>query len=127
MAKSDNVTYLATSYCDGTQLSVITNTSCTVSSSIFNGSPYFIQWGNSIYAIVAATNIYGTSSFSPIGNGAVIITVPGAPTISTSSGTYTITTSSVRFICAASNKVVGASVIDYSVYWDQGSANWALA
>jgi hypothetical protein len=57
----------------------------------------------------------------------VIITVPGAPTISTSSGTFTITTSSVRFIWVASNNVVGAAVIDYSVWWDQGSANWALA
>jgi len=37
------------------------------------------MWGMSVFATVSATNIYGTSTDSISGNGAVILTVPSKP------------------------------------------------
>lgn len=37
------------------------------------------MWGNSVYAKLLAINAYGESSYSPEGNGGVIITNPDAP------------------------------------------------
>ena len=39
-----------------------------------------MNWGSSIYAKVLAQNIYGNSIFSPVGNGALILTNPDSPT-----------------------------------------------
>jgi hypothetical protein len=42
-------------------------------------TPFNIEWGSSIYAKVIATNQYGDSEISDVGNGAIIITYPDAP------------------------------------------------
>jgi hypothetical protein len=42
-------------------------------------SPYFIPWGGDIFAFIIATNVYGDSEHSDIGNGAKIITYPIPP------------------------------------------------
>jgi hypothetical protein len=41
--------------------------------------PYNLPWGSSIYAKLYATNSYGDSETSEVGNGAVILTNPDAP------------------------------------------------
>jgi len=43
-------------------------------------APYHLAWGTSVYAKVAAFNMIGVSLVSDEGNGAVILTVPDAPT-----------------------------------------------
>jgi len=53
--------------------------SCTVPATALNGSPYLLDWGSSIWAKVAASNVYGISDYSEEGNGAIILTVPDAP------------------------------------------------
>ncbi len=52
---------------------------CTIPATTLNGSPYLLAWGSSIFAKVAASNVYGLSAFSAAGNGAIIVTVPDAP------------------------------------------------
>jgi hypothetical protein len=42
-------------------------------------SPFSIQWGSDIYAKVSAINLYGSSTESDAGNGAIILTNPDAP------------------------------------------------
>jgi hypothetical protein len=42
--------------------------------------PFDIPWGSSIWARVQAVNVIGNSEFSEAGNGAMILSVPGAPT-----------------------------------------------
>jgi hypothetical protein len=42
-------------------------------------SPYYFTWGASIFAKVIATNKYGDSLESDIGNGAILMTNPDAP------------------------------------------------
>jgi len=43
-------------------------------------APFDIPFGSSIYAKVKAFNIIGSSDFSEVGNDAVILSVPSAPT-----------------------------------------------
>lgn len=74
------MTYLSTPSCDGTSSSVVTSASCTFASSVVNGAPFLVDWGNSVWAKVSATNAYGTTDFSTPGNGATIITGPDPPT-----------------------------------------------
>jgi len=39
-----------------------------------------LPWGSSVYVKVVAYNLYGDSAESIVGNGAVILTIPDAPT-----------------------------------------------
>jgi hypothetical protein len=41
--------------------------------------PFSLYWGDSVWAKVIATNVYGDSVESVEGNGAIIITYPDAP------------------------------------------------
>ena len=41
--------------------------------------PFSWPWGSSIYAQLSAINVYGTSTTSAVGNGALILTFPDAP------------------------------------------------
>lgn len=42
--------------------------------------PFETPWGASIWVRVLATNVIGSSEFSEAGNGAILLSVPGAPT-----------------------------------------------
>ena len=77
--KSDGNFQSNPTYCDGTNSAIISARSCSIPALAINGSPYLKAWGSSIWAKVSATNAYGTSDFSTLGNGAVIVTVPDAP------------------------------------------------
>lgn len=65
--------------CDGTDAAIISALSCSIPVSVLITTPYNLDWGDSVYAKVAATNEKGTSSQSSSGNGAKIITYPDAP------------------------------------------------
>jgi hypothetical protein len=67
--------------CDGSSVTVQSSTSCYVPISVLLGSPYMLSLGSSVTAKIAAVNVIGTSEYSPIGNGAVILMsyAPDAP------------------------------------------------
>lgn len=46
---------------------------------VLRASPFSLNWGDSVYAKVQATNIKGVSEESDAGNGAKIVTSPDAP------------------------------------------------
>jgi hypothetical protein len=78
--ESDLVTY--TEYkptCDGSSSSVYSVRVCSIPISVLRSAPFNLAWGDSVHAIIAASNLYGQSVFSADGNGAVILTVPDAP------------------------------------------------
>lgn len=52
---------------------------CTVSFATLTGSPYLLPWGTNVKAIVSARNVVGTSAFSDVGSGAIILSVPTEP------------------------------------------------
>jgi hypothetical protein len=65
--------------CDGTDATIISQTSCSIPISTLRSSPYSHPWGADIYAKVVAINVVGTSPESVVGNGAQILTTPDAP------------------------------------------------
>jgi len=67
--------------CDGESNSVLTGNSCTVPTATLLAAPFNLPWGSTIHAKVLATNVVGSSDYSEIGSGAVILTNPDAPTL----------------------------------------------
>ena len=49
---------------------------CTIPAGVFISSYYGLNWGSSVFVKVLAYNSYGDSLFSPVGNGAVLLTKP---------------------------------------------------
>lgn len=77
---SDGVTYAEdTTNCDGADATVISDKSCKVPIASLIAAPYSLPYGSSVYAKVKAINVVGSSEYSTVGNGAVIIEVPDAP------------------------------------------------
>ena len=54
-------------------------TECSISVQILRSTPFNLPWGSNIHAKVVATNLYGDSIESEVGNGALMITFPDAP------------------------------------------------
>lgn len=98
---------------------------CQIPSAAINGSPYLVAWGSSIFAKVAASNVYGISEHSVAGNGAVIVTVPDAPIgVADNAVVTTATRIGITWQRGASNG--GTPIIDYRVSWDQGTGTWVV-
>jgi hypothetical protein len=75
--QADGTTFASDlTHCD---ISASTATTCSVPVSSLRTTPYSLQWGDSVYAKVLATNIYGNSLVSDEGNGAIITTTPDRP------------------------------------------------
>ena len=74
-----------------------------------------------------AHNAYGDSLVSLVGSGALIQAVPAAPVSLTNNATQT-TASKIGFYWSDGATNNGAAVIDYSVFYDQGTgtSNWVL-
>ena len=77
--RSDNVSYAENSYCLGTNLEILTTTQCTVTIDSIKAAPFTLPWGSHVNVQVSAVNLVGSSPYSALGNGAIIITNPFAP------------------------------------------------
>ena len=81
-------------------------------------SPFNMVWGSSISAVVIAYNQYGDSLTSLVGNGAVILTNPDAPT-SLSEVVSARAATSITISWFAGANAGGAPVLDYRVSYAQ--------
>lgn len=100
--------------CDGTQSDIISTTQCSVPITTLLTAPYSLNHLDSIYAVVVANNVKGSSPASDAGNGAIIITVPDKPiNLSEDSLLRTLTDLGITWTEGASNG--GSVVIDYRV------------
>jgi hypothetical protein len=62
LRESDDLTFTTSLVtCDGTQTDIVDTRTCTIPVATLVTSPFSLAWGSSIYAIISATNIYGTS------------------------------------------------------------------
>ena len=68
---------MESSNCDMPSNTAVT---CVVPVSALKSAPFSLDWGTSVFAKVAALNIYGSSEDSQAGNGAIIKVTPGTPT-----------------------------------------------
>ena len=80
---------------------------------------------DSVNVKVISVNFYGDSVESVIGTGAVIQLVPDAPVSLTNDPTVT-TDTQIRFTWSDGASDGGNSVIDYAVYYDQGTDSFML-
>jgi hypothetical protein len=104
-----------------------TAVTCTIPVTIFRTSPYDLAWGSSIYAKVIATNLYGDSTESSEGNGAVITTTPDAP-INLVENTAQRTKSTLGLTWSEGAFNGGATIIDYRISMAiQGGSFFVLA
>ena len=72
-----------------------------------------------------SVNFYGDSAESAVGSGAVIQLVPDAP-VSLTNDPSTTTDTQIRFTWADGASDGGTAVIDFAVYYDQGSNNFVV-
>ena len=78
--QSDGVSFTADlKDCDGSNLVILSSNECNVPIYTLINTPYNHLWGASIKARVKATNLVGSSEFSTVQNGAIILTIPDAP------------------------------------------------
>jgi hypothetical protein len=95
-------------------MSSSTDVTCTIPVTALKAEPFSIDWGTGVYAKVYATNIYGDSSESEAGNGAVILTAPSAPT-DLAENLSDRSTTTLGFTWVAPSFIGGSIVIDYRV------------
>jgi len=102
-------------HCDGASTAVRTSTTCTVPILSLRSQPFNLPWGSSIQIQVVAYNIYGNSVSSVIGNGAIILTVPDAPTsLAENTSLRGVRQLSVTW---SQGYAGGTPVIDYTISW----------
>ena len=79
-----------------------------------------MDWGDSIYAKFTATNDYGTSEFSPEGNGAQILTNPYVP-INLAEDLSSKSETAIGLTWSDGVANGGSVIIDYRVSYDQAA------
>jgi hypothetical protein len=118
--ESDGVSFAEElTHCDGSDLTIRTNTLCSIPLTLILAAPFNKNIGTSIYAKVVAYNIVGQSIASSVGNGAVmfISTVPDAPVnLARDEATTTTTAIGITWSNGAYNG--GLPVIDYRLSYD---------
>jgi len=87
--------------------------------------PYSLAWGDSVYAVLVAYNIYGDSVASNAGNGAVIYTYADAP-VDLAEIIVARTPVSLTFVWSDGASNGGTSVIDYEISYDNANAVFAV-
>ena len=85
-------------------------------------STYSLPWGSSIFAQVVATNIYGDSATSSSGNGAVILTIPDAPTSIVESMALK-SGKTISLSWSDGSKDGGSPVIDYQISYNSNGTS----
>ena len=121
MRHADGVSFSAyTTTCDGSDPTILSNQECSVPVSVLRSSPYLLNWGDEIYAIVAASNIKGQSTFSDEGAGATILTNPDAP-LNLANDPLNTSGTTIGLIWYEGPENGGTPVLDYTVSYDQSS------
>ena len=97
----------------------MTSLSCQIPISTLITNPFSLPWGSSIYANIIATNSYGDSIVSDAGNGAIILTIPDAPTsLADVPSTTNANQIGISWVIGASEG--GTPVLDYTILYDHG-------
>lgn len=118
----DGVTYTEeTAECDGTNADIVNNRVCTIALLTLRSAPYNLVQGESVWVKIVSVNTYGESVISDPGNGAVIQLVPEPP-INLLNDPQTTSDVLIRFTWDQGLNNGGVNVIDYDIYYDQGTA-----
>ena len=122
--ESDNIAYsLELHDCDGGVTTIRDSRTCSVLVSTLRLAPFSLSWGTSVYATLTASNIYGESSVSDAGNGAIIITYADPPKDLAETVSQR-TASSITFTWNEGDANGGSTVTDYRLTYDQGTGTY---
>ena len=103
----------------------MSETKCTVPKLSYRSAPFDLPWGSHINVKIVAYNAYGDSAESVVANGAIILTIPDAPTnLIEVYSERTATSLGLSWLEGPANG--GASVIDYQVSYDQASDSYVV-
>lgn len=116
IGKSDLSFELETSYCDGADSTIMANTACTIPLSVLKADPFNLVQGDSVYAKLYSTNMFGDSLESDIGNGGLIALVPTAPLDLANQAAVT-SYSAIGLTWNPCDNDGGDLVIDYQIYF----------
>lgn len=97
---------------------------CTLLLDVLTSAPYNLEFGDSIFAKVAATNFYGESEFSVQGNGGIVLLVPDAP-INLLDNTAVTTAYVIGVTWEDGSSTGGSPILDYKITYDQSTGIWA--
>ena len=111
--------------CDGTSADVVANRQCTIQLTTLRAAPYNLVKDDSVNVKIVSVNSYGDSVESATGSGAVIQLVPDA-TLSLANDPTVTTDTQIRFTWSDGASDGGNAVIDYAVYYDQGTDSFVL-
>jgi len=119
--QSDGSTFsIDSTNCDGSDATIRDAASCSVPITALMAAPYSLNWGDSVYAKVKATNVVGDSAESSAGNGATLLTNPDAP-VSLAEDTVATTATNIAMTWSAGAADGGTAVIDYRVSYKLSS------
>ena len=117
--ESDGITHTPDlNICDGLDLDIVASRQCVVPVITLISEPYSLTWADSVYVTITASNLYGTSVYSLPGNGAILYTVPDAPSDLTED--LSLRSNSVLAFSWSTTFVGGTPIIDYTVTYDNG-------
>jgi hypothetical protein len=85
--------------------------------SVLRNTPFNITFGSSVWARVSATNIIGSTEFSPAGNGAILLTTPDSP-VNLANVPSITTGSRIGLTWSDGAADGGAPILDYLITWD---------
>lgn len=120
--------------CDGTTASIVAARHCTVPMTVLTGAKYgyaysYSTGGDLVQVRVKAANYFGFGVLSPVSDasGAKIRAVPGVMAAPTEDASCTDVTLRMNWVALSGIDAGSSSVIAYSLLWDAGDANKALA
>ena len=109
------------SLCDGTDPTVFAALECTIPITKLKGEPYNHPWGAGIYVKIAAINIVGSSAYTDLTNGAIILTTPSAPQNLIENPTLT-NKNQIGLQWSLVEEDGGTNILDYRIWYDNGIA-----
>lgn len=121
----DDTTYSVDSTdCNGSDSVTKAAGYCDIPIATLRASPFSHDWGADIYAKIIAINLVGESIESPAGNGAIILTTPDKP-LSLENALLVTNAIQIGLSWTEGTLNGGATVLDYRIYYDQGTDTYA--
>jgi len=120
--ETDGVTFTAdVTNCDGSDSAIVSARTCSVPIATLRAAPFSLNWGDSIFAQITASNVEGDSAASTEGNGAVILTGPDNAHSLADDASVT-SASRIKMTWSAGAADGGTPVIDYRITYKEISA-----
>ena len=111
-------------YCNGLDSEIVTDRYCTIPLLTLQDNPYNLVQGDSVVAIVTATNLYLEGPASLPGSGAIIVLVPNPP-IGLADDKLVTNAYRIGFTWNDDINTGGSPIISYRITYDGSTGTWS--